>query len=88
MGFPAAEIRLQLDHRVPVQPVQSPGDRDQQKAHPLGNIGPRKELLGVLIFGCRFAAVYRRNIGGEIGLFVKEGNANFTNLSVKGYSLK
>jgi len=70
VGFAAAEIRLQLDHRVAALPADAAYAVAEELLQSLGDEGAPEELGGVLVLGCRLAQVHLPQIGRELRLLV------------------
>ena len=69
MSFTTTKCRLQLNYRISALACETLRNRDQQQAHPLRNVGPGEELLGILIFFWRGARRHLSDIRGEFRLF-------------------
>ena len=68
VGLAATEVGLQLDHRVPALACQPFGRSREQVAQPLGDVGARKELMRVLVFGLGAAVGDEVQISRILGL--------------------
>ena len=73
MGLAAAEVGLQLDHRVAALARQPPGRGGQQVPQALGEIGAGEEGPWVLVLGVGPALSHRVQVGGELGLVEAPG---------------
>ena len=69
----AAEVRLQLDHRVAAGSREPPHRAFQQPLQPLGQEGPPEELHRIAVFRTGGAGVDRREVGGELRLLEVAG---------------
>ena len=64
----AAEVRLQLQHGVSAGAREAPRDAAEQVGESLREVGPRKELLRVGVFGGRRSGGDLREVGREVAL--------------------
>jgi hypothetical protein len=70
VGLAAAEIGLQLDHRIAALSCQAQHAVDEQAFEALGKKGAVKKLAGVFILIGTFAQMHLPKIGGKLGLLV------------------
>ena len=68
VGLAAAEVRLQLHHRIAAPAGQPPHGAPQQLPQPLGQVGAAEEVRRVAVFGTGRPGVHLGEIGGELRL--------------------
>jgi len=66
----AAEVGLQLHHRVAVVARDAPQRTGEQPAQALGQVGAAEELLGLAVLVCALAQMHLSQVGRELGRLV------------------
>ena len=71
VGFAAAEIGLELHHRVPCLSGETVHRTDQHSLEALGQIGTPEELHGIPVFVASLTHVYLPEIGCKLRLLIE-----------------
>ncbi len=70
VGLAAAEVGLQLHHRIAALAGESLDRTHQQSLQALGKIGAAEELDRIAVLVTPFTEMHLPQIGGELGLLV------------------
>ena len=73
VSLPAAEVGLELHHRIPTGTGQALHGMDEKLAQPFRDVGAAEELYGVAVFAGTFAPVYLGQVGRELCQLVAAG---------------